>query len=122
MSEEASYWFEKGMAVVFLLILVGMVIFFNYVPLVQESKNVILLILGVLVSTAKDAVPRIFGVYENQAKKLEERLLLAEQQIKELTLKNQTLKAEYDNILEMLVNDYLQHNQMEKLNESRQSN
>lgn len=93
-------FFEKFAAFLFLLLLIGMIAFLTFVPVPEESKQVILIIIGGLMTSAATALPKLFGSED----------LEKEAQRRELeTLKTQyrTLKQQFDELTSQLIRDHV---------------
>ena len=83
--------FEKLAALLFLLLLVGMVVLLIYVPLPLPSEKVILMIIGGLMTASTGALPKLFG-----SENMRERVRRLEQE-------NEMLKNQYTHLMAMLV-------------------
>lgn len=95
--------FEKFAAFLFLLLLIGMIAFLTYVPVPEESRQVILIIIGGLMASAATALPRLFGSEDPEKADLKERLTKLERSYKDIKASYKTLKDNYDSLLTMLV-------------------
>ena len=89
--------FEKLAAFVFLLLLVGMVLFLVFIPLPEASEKVVLMIIGGLMTSATTALPKLFG-QEDTKKRLAK-----------LEAEHALLKGSYDQITRMLVERHVVH-------------
>lgn len=83
--------FEKLAAFIFLLLLVGMVLFLVFVPLPPASEKVVLMIIGGLMTSATSALPRLFG--QDETKK----------ELQKLKAEFTILKSSYDQLTNMLI-------------------
>ena len=92
--------FEKFAAFVFLFLLVGVVLFLTYVPLPEASEQVVLIVIGALTGAASQALPRLFGVKDNEAEALRRR-------VKALEAKNTMISEQYNEIIQMLVDRHV---------------
>lgn len=92
--------FEKFAAFIFLLLLISMIAFLTYVPVPDESKQVILIIIGGLMTTSATALPNLFGAEDTEKEKMRERLIHLESE-------HTILKDSYDTIMSMLVDRHV---------------
>jgi len=93
--------FEKMSAFIFLLLLIGMIGFLTYVPIPDESKQVVLIIIGGLMTTAATALPKMFGVDDSSEKeKLKTRITTLETEYR-------VLKEQYDELTATLVRHHV---------------
>jgi len=83
--------FEKFAAFIFLLLLVGMVLFLVYVPLPAASEKVVLMIIGGLMTSATAALPKLFGTDDTK------------ERLRKLETEYAVLKSNYDGITKLLV-------------------
>ena len=90
----ADHWFEKGAALVFLLLLVGLVGFLTFIPLPPASEKAVLMIIGGLMTLCTQALPKLFG----SGKEVE-----LEKQVAELKIKHDALEQAYDKLVTLLV-------------------
>lgn len=90
--------FEKFAALVFLMLLVGMVAFLTFIPLPPASEKAVLMIIGGLMALSTQALPKMFGS-DNEAK------LQAE--VDELKIRCDTLKESFDHITALLVDRHV---------------
>lgn len=104
-----SLIFEKGAAFLFLLLLVGMVLFLVYVPMPTANENVILMIIGALTVSSASALPRLFGVDDSEEDELRKKIDRMQEHIEILEARLETTKRQYDEVVKMLVDDYLKH-------------
>ena len=88
--------FEKFAAFLFLILLIGMIGFLTYVPVPEESKQVILIIIGGLMTSAATALPRLFGSADTEKEEMKKRL-------RKLETEYEVLKQSYDEVIRMLV-------------------
>lgn len=118
MAQRAQVVFEKFAALIFLFILVGLIAFLVYVPMPSSSEKVILIIIGGLMSTAAVALPRLFGSDNSKEKELQERIqqmelthraqmASMELKLKEVQAEYVTIKAQYDDIVKMLIDRHV---------------
>lgn len=105
--------FEKGAAFIFLLLLIGMIGFLTYVPIPEASKQVVLIIIGGLMTTAATALPKMFGVDDGK-EALKTRIVVLET---EYTV----LKKQYDDLTSALLKHHvlLDSNNSEQLSVSQ---
>ncbi len=87
-------WFEKGAALIFLVLLVGLVGFLTYVPLPPASEKAVLMIIGGLMALCTQALAKLFG----SGKEIE-----LEKQVHELKIKHEALENAYDKLVTLLV-------------------
>lgn len=87
--------FEKLAAFIFLLLLVGMVLFLVYVPLPLASEKVVLMIIGGLMTSATSALPKLFGNDDSK------------ERLRSLETKYRLLKDNYDSLTKMLVDRHV---------------
>lgn len=92
--------FEKMAAFLFLLLLIGMIAFLTYVPVPEDSRQVILIIIGGLMTSAATALPRLFGAEDGEKERMRARL-------QKLEVEFATLKLAYDELTRMLVNRHV---------------
>lgn len=83
--------FEKIAALMFLLLLVGLVLFLTYVPLPLASEKVVLMIIGGLMVSATSALPKLFGDDDTKTR------------LRKLETEYAILKTNYDAVMKMLV-------------------
>ena len=95
--------FEKVAALLFLFMLVGIVLFLVYVPMPEASEKVILMIIGALVAASTGALPKLFGTDKSDENSLKERVHILEGHIAVLEAEAKVVKAQYDKIVEMLI-------------------
>lgn len=88
--------FEKFAAFIFLLLLVGMIGFLTFIPVPEDSKQVILIIIGGLMTTAATSLPRMFGEVDGEKEELKAR-------VRKLETEYAVLKENYDRVMQMLV-------------------
>lgn len=89
-----TQWFEKIAALIFLLLLVGMVAFLTFVPLPPASEKAVLMIIGGLMALCTQALPKLFG-NDKEAK--------LEREITELKIRHEALEKAYDKLVTLLV-------------------
>lgn len=89
--------FEKLAAFVFLLLLVGMVLFLVFIPIPAASEKVVLMIIGGLMTSATTALPKLFG-QEDTKKRLAK-----------LEAEHAILNEMYNKITAMLVDRHVVH-------------
>lgn len=99
--------FEKFAAFIFLLLLIGMIAFLTFVPVPEESKQVILIIIGGLMTTAATSLPRMFGENDPEKEALRARVQRQGDEIRELRASYVVLKDNYDRLTEMLINRHM---------------
>ena len=87
-------WFEKGAALIFLLLLVGLVGFLTFIPLPSASEKAVLMIIGGLMALCTQSLPKLFG----SGKEVE-----LEKQVQELKIKHDALEQAYDKLVTLLV-------------------
>lgn len=92
--------FEKFAALLFLLLLIGMIAFLTYIPVPEESKQVILIIIGGLMSSAATALPKLFGSEDKEKDELKNR-------VRKLETEYAVLKEQYDNVVRLLVDRHV---------------
>lgn len=85
---------------VFILFLVGMLLFLTYVPVPTENRDLIVAIVSTFMGGAAVAMGRLFGDSDTENEKLKN-------QVEKLEVKYDVLKGEYDKIVEMLVERHL---------------
>ena len=56
-----SKWFEKIAALIFLLLLVGLIGFLTFIPLPEASEKAVLMVIGGLMALCTQALPKLFG-------------------------------------------------------------
>lgn len=83
--------FEKLAAFIFLLLLVGLILFLTYVPLPLASEKVVLMIIGGLMVSATSALPKLFGDDDTKHR------------LRKLENEYAVLKSNYDAVMKMLV-------------------
>lgn len=98
--------FEKCSALLFLILLVGMVAFLVFVPMPPTSEKVVLIILGGLMTTATGALPRLFGSDDSKEEELERRIEEISRKYDELCTEYTTIKKQYDRMVLLLVKKY----------------
>lgn len=98
--------FEKFSALLFLLLLVGMVAFLVYVPMPATSEKVVLIILGGLMTTATGALPRLFGSDNSKEKELESKINNISRKYDELQAEYTAIKQQYDRMVLLLVKKF----------------
>lgn len=98
--------FEKFSALLFLLLLVGMVAFLVFIPMPPTSEKVVLIILGGLMTTATGALPRLFGSDDSKEEELERRIEEISRKYDELSTEYSTIKKQYDRMVLLLVKKY----------------
>lgn len=101
--------FEKFAALLFLLLLVGMILFLTYVPVPDESKQVILIIIGGLMTTAAGALPNLFGSDDGEKVKLRDKVEQLGTRLSNLDAKYTELKENYDILIQTLVSEHVIH-------------
>ena len=89
--------FEKAAAFIFLLLLVGLIAFLTFVPLPPASEKVVLMIIGGLMVSATNALPKLFG-----DDNLKDRL-------QRLEVEHDLLRTKYDEVMRMLVDRHVVH-------------
>lgn len=110
--------FEKFAALIFLFMLVGIVLYFTYVPVPAASEKVILIVIGALMSAATGALPRLFGSDNAKEKELQEEVdelreeLAAQEhrhEVQMMTIQTQlaTVTKQYNDIVDMLISRHL---------------
>lgn len=101
-----------------LLLLTGMVGYLTFIPVPADNKELIVTILGVLLGGGAAAMPNLFGDKEGETSKLKEQIArleaqMAEQrrvhdvQIASLQTALDTTKAQYDQIVSMLIDRHV---------------
>ncbi len=101
--------FEKLAALLFLMILVGIIMFLTYIPLSGGSKDAIMMIIGALTAASTSALPKLFGIDKNKEEALQKEIEELHTDIKVLTSQLYTLKQSYDDIVELLVKHYTEY-------------
>ena len=101
--------FEKIAALLFLFMLVGIVLFLVYVPMPPESEKVILMIIGALVAASTGALPKLFGTDKSEEESLKKRVVALENHIAVLEAEAKSVKAQYDQIVQMLIERHVVH-------------
>lgn len=107
--------FEKFAAFLFLLLLIGMVAFLTYVPVPEESRQVILIIIGGLMSSAATAIPRLFGAEDTEKARLQVEL-------NDLKISHATLKGAFDQLTAQLIKDHVLKDRMVPLPKPESNN
>lgn len=95
--------FEKFAAFIFLLLLIGLIAFLTFVPVPEESRQVILIIIGGLMTTAATSLPKMFGENDPEKEKLKAAVAKQGLKIAELSAAYEAMKANYDRLTEMLI-------------------
>ena len=101
-----------------LLLLVGLVAYLTFIPVPAENKELIITVLGVLLGGGAAAMPNLFGDRDGETTKLRERVRTLENQmasqkaehdvlIARLVTQIETTKAQYDQIVSMLVDRHV---------------
>ena len=101
-----------------LLLLTGMVGYLTFIPVPADNKELIVTVLGVLLGGGAAAMPNLFGDKEGETGKLKEHIArleaqMAEQrrvhdvQIASLQTALDTTKAQYDQIVAMLIDRHV---------------
>lgn len=98
-----SHVFERFAAVLFLLLLFGMVLYLAYQPLPASSENVILMITGGLMASAATAFPKLFGVEDREKEALKSRVRELEKHLAEVAARFETLQTQHDYLIGLLV-------------------
>jgi hypothetical protein len=93
-----NQWFEKVAALIFLLLLVGLVGFLTFVPLPPASEKAVLMIIGGLMALCTQALPKLFG--NNKEAELDKR-------VSDLTIKYNCLQDTHDRLMELLVTRHI---------------
>ena len=96
-------YFERIAALVFLVILIGLVAFLTFVPLPVGSEKVILMIIGGLMTTAAVALPKLFGVDDPEKENFKKRVVALEAQLAVTEAHLSTLQAEHRNLVALLI-------------------
>ena len=94
--------FEKLAALLFLLLLIGIIAFLTFVPVPTTSEQVILIVIGGLMTSAAQALPKLFGVEDSEKEQMKERL-------RKLENEYAVLKAEYDRLTRELISHHVLH-------------
>jgi hypothetical protein len=89
-----TQWFEKVAALIFLMLLVGMVAFLTFVPLPAASEKAVLMIIGGLMALCTQALPKLFGNDKEAELKREVELL---------KVKCESIERAYDKLVTLLV-------------------
>ena len=97
--------FEKFAAFLFLLLLVGIIAFLTYVPVPEESKQVILIVIGGLMTSAATALPKLFGSEDTEKATLQKEL-------NNLRVAHDTLKRAFDALTAQLIQDHVLKSQL----------
>lgn len=111
--------FEKFAALLFLLMLVGVVAFLTFVPVPVQSEKVILMVIGALVAASTGALPKLFGSDNSREKALEAEVeKLREEMTRQkaehdaamaaMEAKLVTVSGHYTEIVRMLVERHLE--------------
>lgn len=111
--------FEKFAALLFLLMLVGVVAFLTFVPMPVQSEKVILMIIGALVAASTGALPRLFGSDNKREEALEAEIgklrdemsrqkASHEKDMAAMEAKLLTVSGHYNEIVRMLVSRHLE--------------
>lgn len=95
--------FEKFAAFLFLLLLVGIIAFLTFVPVPDESRQVILIVIGGLMTAATQALPKLFGVQDDEKERLKAEADELKTRVRKLENEYAVLKENYDNLTKMLV-------------------
>jgi len=98
--------FEKWAAFLFLTAIFGLVVFLTYVPLPTASENIILLLIGGLMSSAATALPRLFGE-RFEEEKLRNRVLDLEQELALIKASHSALQTQHDRLMSLLVERHI---------------
>lgn len=106
--------FEKLSALLFLLLLIGLVAFLTYVSIPPESKQVVLIIIGGLMTSAATALPKLFGVKDTEKDELKSRVRGLELSHKVLEAEHDTLKSMYDTLTKTLVEHHVIATEMKR--------
>jgi len=101
-----SNLFEKWAALFFLIAIFGLVIFLTYVPLPEQSANIILILIGGLMSSAGTALPRLFGGRYAE-EKLRARVLELKQELSIVKSSCSRLEIQHTKLMSMLVERYI---------------
>lgn len=89
-----SKWFEKVAALLFLLLLVGLIGFLTFVPLPEASEKAVLMVIGGLMALCTQALPKLFGADgEEECRK----------DIEKLRTKMEVLQDHHDRLTTLLV-------------------
>ena len=95
--------FEKFAAMLFLILLIGMIGFLTFVPVPDESKQVILIIIGGLMTTAATSLPKLFGEDDGEKARLAAENIDLNERLALLEQKYLTLETAHNRLTEMLV-------------------
>lgn len=98
--------FEKFSALLFLLLLVGMVAFLVFIPMPPTSEKVVLIILGGLMTTATGALPRLFGSDDSKEEELQQQIQEITRKYEEIHAEYNAIKKQYDRMVLLLVKKY----------------
>lgn len=95
--------FEKFAAMLFLILLIGMIAFLTFVPVPEESKQVILIIIGGLMTTAATSLPKLFGDEDGEKVRLAEENAELQSRIAMLEEKYEVLEVSHNRLMDMLI-------------------
>jgi len=98
--------FEKWAAFLFLTAIFGLVVFLTYVPLPPASENIILILIGGLMSSAATALPRLFGE-RFEEEKLRNRVLDLEEELALIKASHTALQLQHDRLMSLLVERHI---------------
>ncbi len=87
-------WFEKVAALIFLMLLVGLVAFLTFVPLPPASEKAVIMIIGGLMALCTQALPKLFGSGKEAELKRE---------VESLKVKCDAIERAYDKLVTLLV-------------------
>jgi len=104
--------FEKLAALLFLVLMLGLVAFLTYVSVPENSEKVILIIIGGLMTESAKGVGKLVGGGEDP-EKLEQRhrIRKLENEYAELSAKYETLHTMYNKLTETLLQHHVIHDE-----------
>jgi len=104
--------FEKLAALLFLILMLGLVAFLTYVSVPESSEKVILIIIGGLMTESAKGVGKLVGGGEDP-EKLEQRSRIRklENEYAELSAKYDTLYTMYNKLTETLLRHHVIHDE-----------
>lgn len=99
--------FEKFAALIFLLLLIGLIGFLTFVPLPNESEKPVLMVIGGLMTAATTALPRLFGGTDLEKDRMRDRIRAMETEIAILRESYSVLRGEYDRLTTELLRHHV---------------